>query len=87
MIHYILISQNKQLTKINTYLRKQIRDAKRKYYEHILSLYKNDIKKTRTILNKTLNGIRRKHQSQVFFINNQLVSEPDIIVNEFNAYF
>ena len=27
------------------YLRKQIREAKRKYYDHIFSLYKNDIKK------------------------------------------
>ena len=26
------------------YLRKQIREAKRKYYDHIFSLYKNDIK-------------------------------------------
>ena len=65
------------------YLRKQIREAKRKYYDHILSLYKMIWK----ILNKTLNRNRRKHQSQDFFINNELVSDPDIIVNEFNAYF
>ena len=26
------------------YLRKQIREAKKKYYDHIFSLYKNDIK-------------------------------------------
>ena len=65
------------------YLRKQIREAKRKYYDHILSLYKMIWK----ILNETLNRNRRKHQSQDFFINNKLVSDPDIIVNEFNTYF
>ena len=28
------------------YLRKQIREANRKYYDHIFSLYKNDLKNT-----------------------------------------
>ena len=69
------------------YLRKQIREAKRKYYDHIFSLYKNDIKNTWKILNETLNRNKRKHQSQDFLINNELVNDPDIIVNEFNAYF
>ena len=27
------------------------------------------------------------YQSQDFFINNELVNDPNIIVNEFNAYF
>ena len=62
------------------HFRKQIREAKRKYYDHIFSLYKNDIKNTWKILNETLNRNRRKHQSQDFLINNELV-------NEFNAYF
>ena len=35
----------------------------------------------------SLNRNRRKHQSQYFFINNELLNDPDIIVNEFNAYF
>ena len=69
------------------YLRKQIREAKRKYYDHIFSLYKNVIKNTWKILNETLNRNKRKHQSQDFLINNELVNDPDIIVNEFNAYF
>ena len=55
--------------------------------DHIFSLHKNDIKNTWKILNETLNRNRRKHQPQDFFINNELVNDPDIIVNEFNAYF
>ena len=38
-------------------------------------------------MHETLNRNRRKHQSQGFLINNELVHDPDIIVNEFNAYF
>ena len=57
------------------------------YYDHIFSLYKNDIKNTWKILNETLNRNRRKHQSQDFLNNNKLVNDPDIIVNEFNAFF
>ena len=36
-------------------------------------------------MNETLNRNRRKHQSQDFLINNELVNDPDIKVNEFNA--
>ena len=38
-------------------------------------------------MNETLNRNRIKHQSQDFFINNELMNDSDIIVNEFNAYF
>ena len=46
-------------------LRKQIMETKRKYYDHIFSLYKNDIKNTWKIWNETLNRNRRKHQSKI----------------------
>ena len=39
------------------------------------------------ILNETSNRTRRKHKSQYFVINNELVNDPYIIVNKFNAYF
>ena len=38
-------------------------------------------------MNQTLYKNRRKHQPQDFLTNNELVNIPDIIVNEFNAYF
>ena len=40
-----------------------------------------------TKMNQTLYKNRRKHQPQDFLTNNELVNNPDIIVNEFNAYF
>ena len=63
-ISKVVVHSQKQY---HAYLRKQIREAKRKYYDHIFSLYKNDIKNTWKILNETLNRNRRKHQSQDFF--------------------
>ena len=87
LAHHLFNRRKDEYKQCRAYLRKQIREAKRKYYDHIFSLYKNDIKNTWKILNETLNRNRRKHQSQDFLINNELVNDPDIIVNEFNAYF
>ena len=50
------------------YLRKQIREAKRKYYDHIFSLYKNDIKNTWKILNETLNRNKRNISLKIFLL-------------------
>ena len=59
--------QKDEYKQYRAYLRKQIGEAKRKYYDHIFSLYKNDIKNTWKTLNETLNRNIRKHQSQHFF--------------------
>ena len=69
---YILISQNKQLTKINTYLRKQIREAKRKDYEHIFSLYKNDIKRHGKFLTKPRTEMEENISLKIFFIKKRI---------------
>lgn len=70
-----------------TQLRKNIRDAKRKYFENIFNQHKCDIKKTWNILNDTLNRKIEKKCTQDFLINDQLVSDPEVIVNNFNEYF
>ena len=48
---------------------------------------KNDIKKTWKILNETLNRNTKEQIRQKFSINNQLVSDPEVIANSFNEYF
>ena len=70
-----------------TNLRKSIRNAKRTYFEHIFIQHKNDIKKTWKILNETLSRNTKKQIRQEFSINNQLVSDPEVIANSFNEYF
>ena len=58
---------------------------------HILSTYllniKMILKKTWKILNETLSRNTKKQIRQEFSINNQLVSDPEVIANSFNEYF
>ena len=70
-----------------TNLRKSIRNAKRTCFEHIFTQHKNNIKKTWKILNETLSRNTKKQIRQEFSINNQLVSDPEVIANSFNEYF
>ena len=58
---------------------------------HILSTYllniKMILKKNWKILNETLSRNTKKQIRQEFSINNQLVSDPEVIANSFNEYF
>ena len=83
-----LFNRRKEEFKLyRTNLRKSIRNAKRTYFEHIFTQNKNDIKKTWKILNETLSRNTKKQIRQEFSINNQLVSDPEVIANSFNEYF
>ena len=64
------------------------RTAKKRYYSEQLNQYKTDIKKTWRILNELCNKNNNKTTScDSFHINNQEVTEPMAISNEFNRYF
>ena len=83
-----LFNRRKEEFKLyRTNLQKSIRNAKRTYFEHIFTQNKNDIKKTWKILNETLSRNTNKQIRQEFSINNQLVSDPEVIANSFNEYF
>ena len=83
-----LFNRRKEEFKLyRTNLRKSIRNTKRTYFEHIFTQNKNDIKKTWKILNETLSRNTKKQIRQEFSINNQLVSDPEVIANSFNEYF
>ena len=68
-------------------LRKIIRKAKRDYYTHIFNRHKNDIKKTWSLINETLNRNLRKQSTHEFLINDEMISDPIIIANKCNQYF
>ena len=53
----------------------------------IFAQHKNDIKKTCKTLNETLSRNTEKQIGQEFLINNQLVSNPEVIANSYNEYF
>ena len=67
-----------------------MRNAKHTHFENTFTQHKNDIKKTWKILNETLGFLSRNTKKQIrqkFSINNQLVSDPEVIANSFNEYF
>ncbi len=70
-------------------LRRNIREAKRLYYARTFNLFKNDIKKTWSTINDTLNRKSKTSCSHVheFDIDNEKISNPDQIANKFNEYF
>ena len=68
-------------------LRKIIRKAKRDYYTHIFNRHKNDIKKTWSLINETLNRNLKKQSTHEFLINDEMINDPIIIANKFNQYF
>ena len=79
--------RNKGFKLFRTNLRKGIRNTKRTYFEPIFTQHKNDIKKTRKILNETSCRNTEKQSGQEFSVNNHLVSDPEVIANSFNKYF
>ena len=60
-------------------LRKIMRKAKRDYYTHIFNRHKNDIKKTWSLINETLNRNLKKQSTHEFLINDEMISDPIII--------
>ena len=70
-----------------TTLRKSIRQAKRMYYTRTFNMYKNDIKKTWSIIKDSLNNDSNNKTPFEFIVGNESISDPDIIANKFNEYF
>ena len=77
-------------TEFNEYragLRKTVRKAKCDFYIHIYNRHKNDIKKTWSLINETLNRNLRKQSTYEFLVDDQMISNPVTIANKFNEYF
>jgi len=68
-------------------LRKSIREAKRLYYMRIFQMCRNDMKKTWSIINDTLNNNQNHNQASEFVIDNKVITDHDEIANGFNTYF
>ena len=49
--------------------------------------FKNDIKKTWSLINNSLNRNKRKNSSAEFNVNDQTITDENHIVEEFNNYF
>jgi len=70
-----------------TMLRRSIREAKRLYYLRTFNLFKNNIKKTWSLINDSMKRNSMKTMNNEFMIDNKKTSDPQIIANAFNDYF
>ena len=68
-------------------LRRSIRQAKRIYYTKTFNMYKNDIKKTWSVIKDTFNNVSNCNVTSEFVINDETICDPDVIANKFNEYF
>ena len=78
---------NSQYKRYRAVLRKSIREAKRLYHIRMFDTFKNDIKKTWSFINNSLNRNKKKNNSTEFNVNDQTITDENHIAEEFNNYF
>ena len=76
-----------QYKRYRAVLRKSIREAKRLYHIRMFDTFKNDIKKTWSFINNSLNRNKKKNNSTEFNVNDQTITDENHIAEEFNNYF
>ena len=86
-------SHNFETLKINlrTYnkiLKRNIKQAKKAYYQEAFQKHKNDIKSTWRIIKDILNkSEKQKNYPDTFLVDGKLISDKLIIAKQFNSYF
>ena len=76
------------LSTFNRILKKTIRHAKFSYYNDLLNKYRNDSKKTWSVINSLTNVTKNKKDITSFFIINGIKeTNSEIIANNFNDFF
>ena len=68
-------------------LLKRLRDAERKYYHELLLKYRSDIKASWNVLKSVINRNKRRKCVTSFKFKQELLSNPQAIVDRFNDYF
>ncbi len=80
--------QKFNLKTYNNILKKDIRLAKRSYYEALFNKFKNDIRGTWKTINGILNKTKRKRNFPLFFKDgNNIMYNNKTIANKFNTFF
>ena len=69
-------------------VKKDIKEAKQRYFNQIFTAYKSDMKKTWKTINETLNRSKRgSNVTSIFYHNGFTLSNAKDIANAFNVYF
>ena len=79
-------NSKRNLKTFNTILRKNIREAKAKFYFETFEKYKDDIKNTWKNINGLISKSNRKDIRQLL-VNGKKVEDKQQIANEFNTFF
>ena len=75
-------------TKYNKIFNKIKRAAKKMYYTNIFATYKTDSKQTWSILRQIINKSKKSNSlPSTFVIDNNKISNPQVIAEEFNNFF
>ena len=81
------LNRRQNLRVYNRILKRLIREAKRNFYNNKFDKYKCDSKKTWSTINEIMNKNNSKKNVDYFIINQNKISDKNIITNHFNNYF
>ena len=82
------VAKKINLQTYNRILKRSIRLAKIKYYQHCFDKFKQDARKTWMTINTILNKMNNKREFPKYFeIHGMQVYDQNVIVNEFNNFF
>ena len=68
-------------------LRRSIRHAKKLYYAKTFNMFKNDNKKTWSVIKDSFKNASNRDLPNMFVIENQTIHNPAVIAEKFNDYF
>ena len=88
-VNHINYEQIKQRFKsYEKIVKKDIKEAKQRYFDQIFTAYKNDMKKTWKTINETLNRNKKNSNvASILYHNGNVLSNAKDIANAFNVYF
>ena len=71
----------------NTLLKRLIRQAKQLYYRHIFNKYRDDIRKTWSLIKDATSNIKRNKSPLSILRNGNRITDSKIMADEFNNFF
>ena len=88
-VNHINYEQIKQRFKsYEKIVKKDIKEAKQRYFDQIFTAYKNDMKKTWKTINETLNRNKKNSNvASILYHNGNVLSNAIDTANAFNVYF
>ena len=81
------LNMKHNLSVYNKILKRLIREAKAEFYNNKFKKCHSDSKETWKTVNSVLNKTKKDNLPETFYINNENISNKNVLVNNFNSYF